>query len=144
MVDKADNQDKDDTEVSVSRKVVASADGMSKTTAPSISDALSNTMPIARKTVVSRPLVSNRTYLEIHGLDQGIVAVELDKEPVFLGRSPDCAAHLPLANVSREHAKVVFRNDEYFVEDLDSTNGTYVNGIRIKKCLLRNKVRYSA
>jgi pSer/pThr/pTyr-binding forkhead associated (FHA) protein len=31
------------------------------------------------------------------------------------------------AKVSRRHARIVFNNGEYYVEDLGSTNGTYVN-----------------
>lgn len=99
---------------------------------------LSNTMPIARKSIFARPPIAHRVFLEVHGLDSGIVAVELGQGMVYLGRSPDCAVHLPFTNVSRQHAQVLFRNDEYYLEDLDSTNGTYVNGVRIKKCLLRN------
>lgn len=33
----------------------------------------------------------------------------------------------PEAKVSRRHARVTLRNGEYFVEDLGSTNGTFVN-----------------
>lgn len=99
---------------------------------------LTNTMPIARKSIFNRPQIAHKVYLEVHGLESGILACELGEETITLGRSPDCNVHLPLANVSRVHAQVAFRNDEYYLEDLDSTNGTYVNGIRIKKCLLRN------
>ncbi len=34
--------------------------------------------------------------------------------------------------VSRKHAKVLYENGEWFIEDLNSTNGTYINGKRIK------------
>jgi pSer/pThr/pTyr-binding forkhead associated (FHA) protein len=40
--------------------------------------------------------------------------------------------------ISRRHAQITFRNEEYHLEDLGSTNGTYVNGIKIVKCILRN------
>lgn len=99
---------------------------------------LSNTMPIVRRTVFEGPNIASRVYLEVHGLPHGVEVVDLSEKPVNLGRSPECTIHLPLGNVSREHAQVVQRNDEYFLEDLGSTNGTYVNGVRVKKCLLRN------
>ncbi|WP_029523660.1 FHA domain-containing protein [Persephonella sp. KM09-Lau-8] len=35
--------------------------------------------------------------------------------------------------VSRKHAKISFENEEWFIEDLNSTNGTYVNGEKIKE-----------
>ncbi|MGB4592186.1 MAG: FHA domain-containing protein [Coriobacteriia bacterium] len=48
--------------------------------------------------------------------------------PVVIGRSPD--ADLVIADdfVSSVHAKVVPRDDDAIVEDLGSTNGTFVNG----------------
>jgi len=33
--------------------------------------------------------------------------------------------------VSRRHARIFFRNDRFYIEDLGSTNGTYVNGVRL-------------
>ena len=35
------------------------------------------------------------------------------------------------AGVSRQHSRLICRNDEWFVEDLGSTNGTFVNGVKI-------------
>ncbi|MDW8066817.1 MAG: FHA domain-containing protein [Aquificaceae bacterium] len=40
--------------------------------------------------------------------------------------------------VSRRHAKVYFKDGQWFVEDLNSTNGTYVNGKRIQKAKLED------
>jgi hypothetical protein len=124
MVDKPHEPTRHDTEVGLPHPALRPG-GVS-------SPALSNTMPIARKAVFARPQIAHRVYLEVHGVDTGIIAVELGHEPVTLGRSPDCSVQLPLPNVSRQHAQVVFRNDEYYLEDLDSTNGSYVNGIRVK------------
>lgn len=39
----------------------------------------------------------------------------------------DLDAHDPDAKVSRRHARILFRNDIYMVEDLGSTNGTFIN-----------------
>ncbi len=39
----------------------------------------------------------------------------------------DLDADDPEAKVSRRHARITLRNDEYFIEDLGSTNGTFVN-----------------
>ena len=39
----------------------------------------------------------------------------------------DLDADDPEAKVSRRHARITRRNDEYFIEDLGSTNGTFVN-----------------
>ncbi len=40
--------------------------------------------------------------------------------------------------VSGHHAKIIRFQENYFIEDLISTNGTYVNGKRIKKCVLKD------
>ena len=47
-----------------------------------------------------------------------------------LGRSHECGGHLPDDRASRVHARVQFRNDALWIEDLASDNGTWVNGVR--------------
>jgi len=55
------------------------------------------------------------------------VSVPLDAE-VVLGREPGCALRLPADDVSRRHARIAPAGDGHLVEDLGSTNGTFVNG----------------
>ncbi|MFP5282690.1 MAG: FHA domain-containing protein [Actinomycetes bacterium] len=50
---------------------------------------------------------------------------------VLIGRGADCQLILDDDYVSTRHARVVPNEDGYYVEDLGSTNGTYVNGARI-------------
>ena len=45
-----------------------------------------------------------------------------------LGRHPDCDIVLDAASVSRQHAQILKQDKQYFVEDLHSRNGTFVNG----------------
>jgi pSer/pThr/pTyr-binding forkhead associated (FHA) protein len=45
-----------------------------------------------------------------------------------IGRDQDCAVHLPDASVSRRHAQIVRQASGYFVADLESSNGTLLNG----------------
>ena len=54
--------------------------------------------------------------------------VELGDDVVTIGRSADCELSLPDDQASRRHARVVPTDAGYLVEDLDSTNGTFVNG----------------
>lgn len=49
-----------------------------------------------------------------------------------VGREQDCEIRLDDRHISRYHAKVSVTEDGIMLEDLRSTNGTYVNGIRIK------------
>jgi hypothetical protein len=53
-------------------------------------------------------------------------------DELTIGRSSDCAVPLPGDNfVSQVHARVFLRENEYWVEDLGSTNGTLMNGRRL-------------
>lgn len=49
-----------------------------------------------------------------------------------LGRSPECDVILDAAAVSRRHVILTEKSDQFFVEDLGSRNGTYVNGQRVE------------
>jgi len=52
----------------------------------------------------------------------------LGNEPLIIGRSPDkCRVVLPANAVSREHARIIPAGGQYYVEDLQSRNKTYVN-----------------
>ena len=64
--------------------------------------------------------------------------VELDKDRMTIGRKPHNDIVIPHSAVSGEHAVLTQSADGVFLEDLGSTNGTYVNGHRISKCLLED------
>ena len=49
----------------------------------------------------------------------------------LIGRQPDVAVFLDSLSVSRHHARIVSEHGSYFVEDLGSSNGTYLNGFRV-------------
>ena len=53
-------------------------------------------------------------------------------ERTTIGRSPDCEIFLDDVTVSRKHAVVVRRDGAFFVEDLGSLNGTFLNRRRIE------------
>lgn len=52
----------------------------------------------------------------------------LGSMPVVIGRAPECTLVLDDDYASNRHARVVKRDDEHWVEDLGSTNGTQLNG----------------
>jgi pSer/pThr/pTyr-binding forkhead associated (FHA) protein len=64
--------------------------------------------------------------------------VELGRGEITIGRDKECNIHLPLPNASRKHARLFAKGEEFLIEDLNSTNGTVVNGVRISRCVLRN------
>jgi predicted component of type VI protein secretion system len=70
----------------------------------------------------------------------GVVLQEyaLDKEHMTIGRKPHNEIVIDNLAVSGEHAAVVTILNDCFLEDLDSTNGTMVNGASIKKHFLQN------
>jgi pSer/pThr/pTyr-binding forkhead associated (FHA) protein len=82
--------------------------------------------------------LSQRAYLEITGSEEKDGIFELGERAVVIGRSTECDIQLGVQNVSRKHARVFAHNEEYLIEDLESTNGVFVNGIKIVKCVLRN------
>ena len=64
--------------------------------------------------------------------------VQLDKERVTIGRKPQNDIQIENLAVSSEHARIVTILTDSFLEDLDSTNGTLVNGNPIKKHILQH------
>jgi phosphoserine phosphatase RsbU/P len=57
----------------------------------------------------------------------------LQGETTSIGRQPDVAIYLESLAVSRQHAKILNRNGAFFIEDLGSSNGTYVNGEKLQQ-----------
>ncbi|MDR2624970.1 MAG: FHA domain-containing protein [Zoogloeaceae bacterium] len=70
----------------------------------------------------------------------GLVLKEimLDKERITIGRRPSNDVQINNLAISGEHAAITTILDDSFLEDLDSTNGTMVNGKAIKKRVLHH------
>ena len=62
----------------------------------------------------------------------------LDKERIILGRKAENDIQVDNLAVSGQHAAIITILNDSFLEDLDSTNGTYVNGKLVKKHALKN------
>ena len=58
--------------------------------------------------------------------------------PTIIGRDASLAAAVEDRQVSRHHAKITCEGEEFWIEDLNSTNGTRVNGVPIEKQKLAN------
>jgi len=58
-------------------------------------------------------------------------SVPLDGAPLLIGRGPDAAIRLDDDYVSTRHTRIAASGDQWFVEDLGSTNGTYLGTRRL-------------
>ncbi|MEO5624424.1 MAG: FHA domain-containing protein [Dokdonella sp.] len=54
-----------------------------------------------------------------------------------IGRQPDCDIPVPAEEISRHHVRLKVTPDGVHVEDMGSANGTYINGKRVEKGLLK-------
>jgi hypothetical protein len=59
------------------------------------------------------------------------------QDELVIGRHPSCDLVVSDATVSRRHARLTFRDGGWVVQDLDSTNGTRLNGRYVGRCRLR-------
>jgi pSer/pThr/pTyr-binding forkhead associated (FHA) protein len=64
--------------------------------------------------------------------------VPLLRSPLILGRRESCDVCLPFPTLSGKHCELTFKEGHWIVRDLDSTNGTSVNGMPITKKILHN------
>ncbi len=76
----------------------------------------------------ARPISRDRIFLVVEGERQRLATGEY---PV--GREPDCEVFLNHPDVSRRHARLTVEAGTVTVEDLESKNGTCLNGKRIKQ-----------
>ena len=63
--------------------------------------------------------------------DDGTI-IPLDRLMMRVGRHPECDIVVPTPGTSRQHAEFEFRDGAWNVTDLNSGNGTWVNGVRVK------------
>ena len=85
----------------------------------------------------SRP--GTRTYVLrfISGKYQGGEFPIVPEKQIIVGRSSDLDMVLVEDMVSRKHARIAMQADQIWIEDLGSTNGTFVNGEKIKRARLK-------
>lgn len=60
-----------------------------------------------------------------------LTQTKIVKAPFIVGRGMSADFRIPSANVSKIHAEILVVGDAVFVRDLNSSNGTYINGRRI-------------
>ena len=77
-----------------------------------------------------------KLVLSMNGVVQG--EYELNQERLTIGRKPDNDIPIDNLAVSGKHALIITILDDSFLEDLGSTNGSYVNGKLVKKHALKD------
>ena len=67
-------------------------------------------------------------------LSEGLTgrSYELKVDTTTIGRVSDNAFEIPEASVSSHHAEILLRGQDVVVKDLNSTNGTFINGERVE------------
>jgi pSer/pThr/pTyr-binding forkhead associated (FHA) protein len=98
----------------------------------------SRTLEISRDSFMREIPTKQHGLLYFIDSEEDKKLIELEEGEAIIGRSPQCDIQIEVENVSRQHARIIFRNEEYQIEDLGSTNGVYVNGIKVEKCVLRD------
>ncbi|MDF1666897.1 MAG: FHA domain-containing protein, partial [Planctomycetota bacterium] len=53
------------------------------------------------------------------------------RDHVVIGRGQKCTLLFPIKAISRRHAEIFFDNESFILRDLESTNGTYLNGKKV-------------
>jgi pSer/pThr/pTyr-binding forkhead associated (FHA) protein len=69
--------------------------------------------------------------------------IRLTRLPVMIGRSLEADVHLDDPCVSRQHCEIDEMNGRPLVRDLDSKNGTFINGEAVRKAVVRPDDRIS-
>ncbi|MBS0577447.1 MAG: GGDEF domain-containing protein [Proteobacteria bacterium] len=105
---------------------------------PAKDDPITNT---ERHTVVeaTRPLVGTTRprLVVVSGMLLGL-QMDLGDAPIVVGRASDCAIAIPHPSVSRNHCRFWREDGAFWIEDLGSTNHTYLNGVQVTRAQLRD------
>jgi diguanylate cyclase (GGDEF)-like protein len=64
--------------------------------------------------------------------------LEIGSEPVIIGRAVEATLSLPHPSVSRNHCRVWVEGERFYIEDLGSTNKTYLNGQAVMRAELND------
>ena len=103
------------------------------------SEPLSATMRIPVDEIFDDISVRRVSGLEVRMPDSPEpVSHPLVNREMTIGREKDADIVIPLTSISRVHARIFPHNEEFIIEDLNSTNGTFVNGVRVSRCILRH------
>lgn len=106
---------------------------------PARAPAFAPTAPVAAAAAVASPAPSPRAspdagaarHLVITSGPREGLEIELPREQLTIGRSGESGLVIRDDYTSTHHARLMLWNDGWVVQDLDSTNGTYLDGARV-------------
>ncbi|MCX7610999.1 MAG: FHA domain-containing protein [Ignavibacterium sp.] len=90
------------------------------------------------KTMIVRQGSSSSLVLEVLAGSFIGKSFTLNSKGGIIGRQDGNDIVIKENNISRQHAKITFINGDFYIEDLNSSNGTYINGIRISQPIKLN------
>ena len=83
-------------------------------------------------------LETNMIKLELKFKEKILKKIETEKPEIIIGRSPSADIQIDNLAVSKYHARLIKQKDQYTVEDLKSTNGTFLNDEKITRAILKH------
>ena len=92
---------------------------------------------ILEPSVTQETQATNPRLIVVSGLLLGH-QVEIAGAPVTIGRAPDCTIALPHPSVSRLHCRIWREDGRFHIQDLESTNRTFLNGKPVTRAELRD------
>lgn len=90
--------------------------------------------PIGRPTMADEPMLHGEVHcLQVEDSDLADELIVVDSSGLKIGRTAPADIVLSHKSISREHCMIGLANDELLVTDLNSTNGTYIDDVRISR-----------
>ncbi len=79
-------------------------------------------------------------YLEWRDINGALVQhpISPDMEPITIGRNPGSTVYSKETTVSRNHGRIGWDEEGYYIKDLGSSNGTFINNERTRRAVFRD------
>ena len=86
--------------------------------------------------IIGRPLSMAKLVIQNQGMTGRVCELHTDRTTI--GRVEDNTFQIADSSVSSHHCEVHLRGSDIFIRDLNSTNGSFINGNKIEESLLKN------